>query len=494
MFSLPQALYGAAQTRELDRIAIEECSLSGATLMQRAGERAFRHLQAHWPRARRIAVLCGAGNNGGDGYVLARAAAEAGLEVSACAFAEPRSTESRAARDAAAASGVGIVSWDGRIPEAADVVVDALFGTGLERDVAGDWRAAVEAANGCGRPVLALDIPSGLHADSGRVLGVAIQASVTVSFIGLKLGLFTGAGRACTGVIRFEGLGVPEEIYAKVAPLALRTTADRVRGLLPARAADAHKGSNGRVLIVGGELGMPGAARMAAEAAYRTGAGLVSVATRAAHAAAISAGRAEIICRGVELAADLRGILNGADVVAVGPGLGQGDWSQALWATVLDAGGPLVVDADALNLLAQDPLRRDDWVLTPHPGEAARLLGLTPSEVQHDRLAAVRAVVERYGGVCVLKGSGSLVAAADHGRVSLCDRGNPGMASGGMGDVLTGVIAGLLAQGIEARAGAEAAVWLHAATADRTAVGGQRGLLAGDVIGALREELGCLGA
>jgi NAD(P)H-hydrate epimerase len=242
------------------------------------------------------------------------------------------------------------------------------------------------------------------------------------------------------------------------------------------------------VLIVGGDHGMPGALRLAGEAALRSGAGLVSLATRPAHAAGIPLTRPELMCHGVQQAAQLAPLLKRATVVAVGPGLGTGEWGRGLFGALLDSPLSLVVDADALNLLAREPLRRGNWILTPHPGEAARLLGIEVAEVEKDRFAAVRALSERYGGTVVLKGAGTLIHTEGH-PVAVCDRGNPGMASGGMGDVLTGVIAALRAQGLDDAAAAEAGVWVHAAAGDRAAQEGERGLLAGDLMAALRAEL-----
>jgi len=250
-----------------------------------------------------------------------------------------------------------------------------------------------------------------------------------------------------------------------------------------------HKGDAGHVLVIGGDRGMPGAARMAGEAAYRAGAGLVILATHPEHAAQISAARPELMTYGVESAADLRPLFARADVIAIGPGLGGGEWGRVLFGAVLDTRLPIVVDADALNSLAADPVMHDGWILTPHPGEAARLLGMSKEEVQADRFAAVREMVASYGGVCVLKGAGTLVASLYNGAIAVCDRGNPGMASGGMGDVLTGVIAGLRAQGLSSVDAARLGVWLHAAAGDDAAATGEIGLLASDLLPFIRARL-----
>lgn len=486
MTDLPTALYTAAQVRELDRRAIEDFAIPGYELMQRAGRAAFGVLRARWPAARRITVLCGTGNNGGDGYVLARLALEAGLQAEVIQLGEPGRIRGDAlrAREAYLAAGGRVQGDTGRLPEA-EVLVDALLGTGLERTVEGRWRAAIEALNAHPAPVLAVDIPSGLHADTGAVLGAAVQAAATVTFIGLKRGLFTGRAPALVGELVFDDLQVPAEVHAGVPAAARRLVLAELQQALAPRRRDDHKGRFGHVLVVGGDLGMAGAVRMAAEAAARCGAGLTSVATRREHVAAVVGPRPELMCRGVDAPAELDALMARASVIAIGPGLGRGPWGRGLLERVLEADLPLVVDADALNLLAAEPLRREDWVLTPHPGEAARLLGCPVAEVQADRYGAAAELARRYGGVCVLKGAGSLVA--DGQGLAVCTAGNPGMASGGMGDVLTGILAGLRAQGLEAGPAARLGVCLHAAAADRAAAeGGERGLLAGDLFPHLR--------
>jgi hydroxyethylthiazole kinase-like uncharacterized protein yjeF len=495
MEHLPEELYPAAATREADRRAAADFGLVGGALMERAGAAAFAMLRERFPRARRIAVVCGPGNNGGDGYVLARLARAAGLTAQ---VSSPGGVD-RLRGDAAAAQarwaetgGATEVLVGGRLPES-DVVVDALFGTGLERPLEGGWRQAVEAMNACRRPVFALDIASGLHADSGRVLGVAVQAAVTLTFIGLKAGLFTARGREASGLILFDDLGVPASVFEGLSPLARRVTQRQVRGLLAPRPRHAHKGDAGRVLIVGGQPGMPGAVRLAGTAAYRAGAGLAVVATHPVHAPLISAAQPELICHGVSDAAELNTLLEAAHAVAIGPGLGQGEWGQALWEATLATTLSRVVDADGLRLLATQPRRHANWILTPHPGEAAALLGVN-ADIEADRFQAARAISERYGGVCVLKGSGSLIASETDPEPWLCDRGNPGLATGGSGDVLTGAIVALLAQGLSPVEAARLGVWAHASAGDRATRTGERGLLASDLFGPLRDILNGLNA
>lgn len=488
MQALPRELWSAAQVRELDRRAIEHHGIPGYTLMCRAGAAALDALLGGWPTARRLTVLCGGGNNGGDGYVLARLAREAGLAVELVAVRPPAKLAGDAARaweDYRHAGGAAEGWQPGRSLEGDGVLVDALLGTGLDRPVEGLIAEVIDALNDSGRPVLALDVPSGLDADGGAELGHAVRADLTVTFVGLKLGLFTGRGPALAGRIAFSALGVPPQVAGGLEPVAMRLDPARLVDWLPPRRRDAHKGDHGHVLVVGGEEGTGGAVCMAAEAALRAGAGLVSVATRRIHVPAILAARPEVMCRAVESADDLADLLSRADVLAVGPGLGTGEWGRTLLEAALASGRPVVLDADALNLLATHPRRREDWILTPHPGEAGRLLGRETAAVQRDRPAAARALQERFGGVVVLKGAGTLVASA-RGPLWVCDRGNPGLATGGTGDVLTGLAAGLLAQLRDPLTAARAAVLVHALAGDDAAARGERGLLAGDLLEAVR--------
>jgi hydroxyethylthiazole kinase-like uncharacterized protein yjeF len=490
MRELPFELYRAAQVRELDRIAIEERGIPGYALMSRAGAAAFNLLRQRWPDARRIAVVCGGGNNAGDGYVAARLARQTGLDVRVLTLSNPddlRGDALTAWQDACAA-GVPTTVFTAAGLADAELLVDAILGTGLERDVNGIWREAIEVMNAHPADRFALDIPSGLQADTGAILGAAIHAAATITFIGLKQGLFTGQGPACCGAVHFADLDVPPDIYPSLHPACWRYAGEDLPMWLPRRSRSAHKGHFGHALVIGGDLGLAGAARMAAEAAARCGAGLVSVATRAAHASLQAAVRPELMFHGIETPDELEPLLNRATVVAVGPGLGRGNWGRALLQAALACDQPLVLDADALNLLAAEPSYRDRWILTPHSGEAARLLKMTPTQVEADRFAAVEDLALRFGGVAVLKGAGSLVASKADGLVALCTAGNPGMASGGMGDVLTGVIAALLAQGLPLFAAAKTGVYLHGQAGDLAArAGGERGLLATDLLPFLRQ-------
>nr|WP_075968176.1 bifunctional ADP-dependent NAD(P)H-hydrate dehydratase/NAD(P)H-hydrate epimerase [Immundisolibacter cernigliae] len=484
-----EKIYSVAQSRQMDRAAAQQAACSGSVLMERAGAAAFAFLRSRWPQALRLAVLCGAGNNGGDGYVLARLARLAGRPVRLAAVAGlPRpGSEADTARQWFIACGGAEEDVSVAMLAQADVVVDALLGTGLDRPPVGAVADAIADINASGRPVLALDVPSGLNADTGQAPGAVVRADATVSFVARKQGLYTGVARDCCGQLVFDDLGVPELAVEQAgeAPAVLLDLPHLRAAFLPPRRRGAHKGDFGHVLVIGGDHGYGGAVRLAGEAAARAGAGLTSVATRPAHVPALIAGRPELMARGVDTAADLAPLLARASVLAVGPGLGQGDFGRALFGAALDSGLPLVVDADALNLLAAAPERRENWILTPHPGEAARLLGIATAQVEADRYATVRAVQARFGGVVLLKGAGTLVCDGQ-APIAVVPYGNPGMASGGMGDVLTGLIAALWAQGLPALAAAALGACLHGAAADAVAARrGERGLLAGDVSDAL---------
>jgi len=479
------ALYSAAQVRDLDRRAIADCGIAGYELMTRAGHATLDALRAQWPATRTLCVLCGPGNNGGDGYVMARVARAQGLMATVVAASDPQQLtgDARLAWQDFIAAGGRITPWSPAVLQA-DVIVDALLGIGLTRPVSDDIAALVQAIAAAGRPVLAVDIPTGLHADTGAVLGTAVRADLTVTFIGRKLGLYLGDAAAYVGRIVFDDLEVPGEVFES-APCSARLLGERVlHEALPPRARATHKGMNGHVLVIGGGPGMAGAARLAGEAALRAGAGLVTVAVHASSLTPL-ASCPELMSVAVESIADLASALQRATVIALGPGFGRSDWAHHLYTAALASGLPLIVDADALNMLAAAPTARSAWVLTPHPGEAARLLGTSTQAVQQDRLAAVTTLQQRYGGVAVLKGAGTLLQ-GERGTPWLCDRGNPGMATAGMGDVLTGIIAGIAAQCGDLELAARAGVLVHASAGDRAARSGERGLLASDVIAEVR--------
>lgn len=479
-------LYTVAQVRALERAAVERLGIPGYVLMQRAASAAFNFLRRRWPDAQRIVVVCGSGNNGGDGYALARLVREAGLSVQVLGLAPPKAgSEAAQALADWRAIGGDVLAADAAWPQA-DLYVDALFGIGLSRPLEGQARAWVERINTCARPVLALDVPSGVNADTGDVPGAAVRAAATLSFIARKRGLYTGAATSQAGDTALDTLGLLMEMYTNSPGDARLLDMGDLRGWLPSRPRDAHKGAFGHVLAIGGDIGMGGAIRLTGEAALRVGAGLVSVATQAEHITALNAGRPELMAHAVAGIQELQTLIERASVVAIGPGLGQRAWGHALWRTAVVAGKPLVLDADGLNLLARERLDLPaQTVLTPHPGEAARLLGTDTQTIARDRFAVVRELAKRHHAIVVLKGAGSLIA-NPQGDVAVCAWGNPGMATGGMGDVLTGVIAGLLAQDLDAWRAAQLGVALHAQAGDAAAVAGEAGLIASDLFEPLR--------
>jgi len=487
MLNLPHDLYTAKQTRELDLIVTEQHNVSTAKLMARAGSAALTSIKNHWPQAERLLIISGTGNNGGDGFELARQAIEIGYRVVVFQVGDDQmSAETTAARDALLATGTRIQKFEGTLPST-DVIVDALLGTGLNRTIEGKYKSAIEAINSNKRaPVLSLDIPSGLHADTGSAMDIAVNSTVCLSFIGLNKGLFIGEGPNYSGSVCFDSLDIPSALYKQFPPIARRVSLENDGALLAPRERTGHKGLYGHLLIIGGDHGMPGAARVAAEAGARVGSGLVSIATREVHSPILNQARPELMCYGVEDTNDVAPLIERANSLAVGPGLGQCDWGEELFQKAIDSNLPMVVDADALNMLSKKPQKYDNWVLTPHPGEAARLLGCTSAEIQADRFKAVRELQNRYGGVAVLKGSGTLIYNGTT-PTRLSTWGNPGMGSGGMGDVLAGIIGGLLAQGFPLMDAACVGVTLHGMAADKAAEqDGERGMLAMDLIPHLR--------
>lgn len=501
MQNLPSQLYNVASVVQLEQLAINEHGIPAYTLMQRAGKAVYEAVKNHYSRCKNILVLCGAGNNAGDGYVVARLLRLADYDVSVVSLSDPEKLKNEARQ--------AYLDWcevghnyhaDRAYIEKADIIVDALLGTGLQRKVSGSWAQWIEAVNDARKPVVSVDIPSGLYADTGIIAGAAIQAEYTVSFIGLKQGLFTAQGRDVCGEILFDDLDVPHELYARVAPQAhLLKAVDY--DLLPERRASSHKGSFGHVLIAGGNEGMPGAVILAARAALRTGAGLVTIVTHEKNLAAICTAVPEAMVKaaGDENMPDLfKALAQKVTHIAVGMGLGQDGWSYQVLRHCLKLNKPLVIDADGLNCLAQAQLEiSSPFVMTPHPGEAARLLStgskeLSAAEIQANRFQAVRDLYAlsahraRPGitHTVVLKGSGTLLF--NGSETAVCALGSAAMAAPGMGDVLSGIISALMAQGLDTDRAARLGVCLHAAAADSLTADKTRGLLASDVVDVLR--------
>jgi len=484
---LPQALYSAAQVRALDAQLIE-AGVPGIELMERAAHAAWRALRRRWPQARTLSVMAGSGNNAGDGYLVAALARRAGWHVEVFAVGDPGRLQGDAATAYTEAQEAGVLVSDwSEHSVLVGIVLDALLGTGLTGAVRSPYAEAIATINACGLAVACVDIPSGLCSDTGEMLGCAVKANMTITFIGLKFGLFTGQAADLVGSLVFDDLSADPAILARSPKMADRLSPATLPRLAT-RPPTSHKGKYGRVLVIGGDHGTGGAVLMTAETALRSGAGMVSLATRPEHVGAALTRLPEVMTLAASSANQLLATVEAATVLAVGPGLGQGAWGRSLLSMAASAGKPQVWDADALNMLAAGTVRLPSGaVITPHPGEAARLLNLSTAQVQADRAGAAHQLAQRYSTVCVLKGSGSLVAAPD-GRLALCDRGHPAMATGGLGDVLTGLIAALLAQHLPAYEAACLGVWLHAAAGQLQGKEG-RGLAATDLIPVIRRLL-----
>ncbi len=483
------AVYQTAQIRELERLASSRFGITNEVLMERAAKAAFDFMLQRFPGVKRVMIFCGAGNNGGDGYVLAKLAHDHGIHVEVIQVGDhsKHSKEAAAGLSDCQRSGMIINKLKDKLDvKHTDLIVDAICGIGAKDNMRDEVLLAIENIHRANVPVLALDIPTGIHADTGEVLGAAVHAAATVTFIGIKLGLLTGDGASYSGEVVVNDLRLSNSLMELVAPIAEKITLEAYREHLKPRLKNWHKGMSGHVLVIGGAAGFSGAARMAGMAALRVGAGLVSVATDVRNATIMNANCPELMCHGIAKAEELQPLLDKASVIILGPGLGQSPWSISLWMQAMKSSLPMVVDADALTLLAGQPTTGEHWVLTPHPGEAAKLLKVNNSDIQQDRLQAITKMTKAFGGVCVLKGAGTLVSKAD-AITGVCDKGNPGMATAGMGDVLSGVIGGLLAQGIPAIAAAKLGVAMHAAAGDLAAKDGERGMIATDLLPYLRQ-------
>ncbi|AJR06827.1 bifunctional ADP-dependent NAD(P)H-hydrate dehydratase/NAD(P)H-hydrate epimerase [Photobacterium gaetbulicola] len=482
-------LYRAEQVRRGERLAATQQGVGMYQLMERAGAAVFQVLEQSYTPQHHLLVCCGGGNNGGDGYIVARLAREAGFPVTLWQQGDEAKLQGDAARarDAWLAAGGQILPPEDAIPDSTEVIIDALLGTGLHGEVRPEGQRLIAMINRIALPVIAIDIPSGLCADTGKVLGKAVKAQSTVTFIGSKQGLWTAQAAEYVGQVRFAGLQVADAFEHIEPPSAWLIQAPDVALFLSPRQRDAHKGDHGRILLAGGDLGMGGAIRLAAEAAARAGGGLVAALAQPDNVLSIVAARPEIMALGWQASEQTvaKQRLHWADVLVLGPGLGQSSWSQSLYNELTKTEKNHVVDADGLNLLARSPDYKNNRIITPHPGEAARLLACSVQEVEADRFHAARALQQQYGGVVVLKGAGTLVDDGTHCWV--CPAGNPGMATGGMGDVLSGIIGALLGQGLSLVAAAQCGVWIHSTAADRCAAEGERGMLASDLFPHIRQ-------
>jgi ADP-dependent NAD(P)H-hydrate dehydratase / NAD(P)H-hydrate epimerase len=474
-------------------------------LMENAGRGAAGFTAEHFGDlgGRRVAVICGKGNNGGDGLVAARHLSQAGHEVDVFLLAKPKSLTGDAALNLGILGRLGQVVrpvTDAQALSALrfdeyDVILDAILGTGLSSDVRGFFAQVIEAINSSGTPVVAVDMPSGISGDSGRVMGTAVRAAQTVTFAHPKPGQVVFPGAKFTGDVSVVDIGIPRGIgpAAEGSTTWLLTDSDMAVHLYR-RAADAHKGRFGHLVVAAGSIDKPGAAGLCCRAAVRAGAGLVTLAAKRAVLERVVMGAIEFMGAGASSFEELAGLCKGKQVLAVGPGLGTSEEMAVLCRRLAaEIELPVVIDADGLNNLVghMNLISKCDYprILTPHPGEMARLLDTTTAEVQNDRLAAARRLAGECGCVVVLKGAGTIVA-DPAGLAYVVPTGNPGMASGGTGDVLTGIIASFVAQGLSALDAACLGAYLHGGAGDRVALQkGQHALTAGDIIEMLGEVM-----
>lgn len=457
--------------------------LDASELMERVGKDAYAFLKKTFPQVKHMAVYCGSGHNAGDGYVLARVAHEQGLSVIVyqCKALDDLPSAAKHAALLALAAGVECQLADEPLDAEVELIVDALLGIGIKGCVHGMIAQAIHQMNSSGLPILSIDVPSGLNANTGVVENYCVKATWTITYVTLKLGFYTADGPDYCGDIYYRSLHLESNVE-KIPPQAFLLHADNLLLPLSARHKNSNKSDFGHVLIIGGGLGMPGAAALAAKAALRSGAGAVTIATHVEHSQAMLPIVPEAMVWGVKTPKALEPLLAKATVCVIGPGLGDTIWAQALFDEAIKSQLPMVIDASALGLLAHHPQVDDNWILTPHPGEAARLLSCAVGDIQSDRYQSVEAIQEQYGGVVVLKGNGTIIHTPEK-NTFVCPKGNPGMASAGMGDTLTGVIAGLCAQRLPLSEAAKAGVWVHALAGDLAVQEiGKVGVLAGDLL------------
>lgn len=481
----------AAEMQAIDRTAIEEVGIPGVVLMENAGRRTVELLVDRFgePRAREVAVFAGPGNNGGDGFVVARHLQQRGGRVIVYLLVAADRIKGDAAVNMHIARRLGIpirlvldtedLNWIDLT--SCYVVVDAIFGTGLTREVGGHFAEVVNLINAASCPVVAVDMPTGLDSDTGKILGRAVKADLTATYGLGKPGQFVYPGREHTGELRVIDIGIPAEVVEQAGLSVELLAEDRARDYLPDRSADSHKGTYGHVLVVAGSTGKTGAAVLSGLGALRSGAGLVSLCVGQAINSVIESALYEAMTipvrggiGGAPVIADFEHVLaalEGKEALVMGPGIGTSpETAELVLRLYEEAKCPLVVDADALNILAAREERLTNRsgfarILTPHPGEMARLCRSTSREVQENRIETAAAFSRRYEVYLVLKGAGTLVAAPD-GRLAVNPSGNAGMAAGGMGDVLSGILGGFLAQGQSVWQAACLGVYLHGRAGD----------------------------
>ena len=496
-------LYTAKETKKIDNLAIKEKEISGYSLMQRAAEFALDVILKEFGPLEELVIFCAKGKNSGDGFLLGSLAKEFGLNVTivtCCPSKEIKGVSSKAFKEMKA-SKARIISINsiGKLKVSRKaVIVDALIGTGIKGNLRKNIKDSILALNRLGTklPVVSLDIASGVNPDTGEVKDICVYADITITFVAQKRGCFTSIGKKVSGEVMYSDLEIPKKLFTKVTATSSIVNFEEYIDKVVYREQDAHKGNFGHVLVIGGDRGLGGAGLLASKAAVYSGAGLTSLVTRPEHVNASLVSCPEVMVKGVNSGQDLEEHLIKPTVIAIGPGLGQTAWSEQMIQRVFWEAEKrevtVIMDADALNLIPKLKLssklpRR--LVLTPHPGEAATLLNTNVETIESDRFAYAAKIQKKFNATVVLKGSGTVICHKKNGiqQWGVCNAGNPGMASGGMGDVLTGIIAGMLAQGLTPKEASEVGVDLHAKAADQASFDlGEVGLTPSDVIEELR--------
>ena len=488
-----EPLYTTLEIRKIEEAAIGSNEHTGSSLMLSAARASFEILSKVWPTNRKIQIFCGTGKNGGDGYLLAGLALARGWDVVVWQIGDLSRIKGEAAiaRNHVLLEGVTEKEYQSGCLFPDGVIVDAMIGTGLKTQLKPQYRNAVREINKSGLPVLAIDLPTGLNADTGEVVEDAVKADNTITFLKKKRGFFTASGPDFIGDLEVNALGLRESADLSERPSCYKLDLSALLLHCGARKFRSHKGTFGSVLVVGGNYNMGGAVALAGEAALRTGAGLVRVLTRKEHIPSLLVRTPELMVFEAKSKRQVESIISQSDIILVGPGLGRDSWAEQLLNAVLKNSAKIILDADALNLLTEKKITSFGSkciISTPHPGEAARLLSVSSEEVQKDRFKAAEAIQEIIGGTVILKGNGTLVF--DGKSFLLCPYGNPGMATAGMGDVLGGVVASLLAQGLEEKLASSLSVSLHAAAADKISSEGMLGIIASDLMLPMRQLLG----
>ena len=495
--NLPQIAYAAEQVKQHEAQVANTCGIAMFDLMKQAGLAVYQVIGDVYPDASRILIFTGAGNNAGDGYIVADLALTDNYQVTVVALKDPEclTGDAKRAFELFSRHQHAPISWHAFINDSAadyDVVIDAMLGTGFSgplKDPLNNACAWINQQHNI--PVIAIDVPTGVNANSSQVCEQAVFADVTVSFIALKQGLLTGLAKEHVGQLLFAGLGIDDTFSITIPTVVTFKSFLCLKEALAKRSLSAYKNQLGHVLCIGGNLGMAGAIRLSAEAALRSGAGLVSVATHPENCALVQQGRYELMVHGVRSPNEITQLIAKASVIVIGPGLGQDEWSRALFKMVLNkASVPLIIDADGLNLLAslQSTSLPKGSVLTPHQGEMKRLLSATKNQYSEDRFDCVWILAKMYQAVAIYKGPGTLVCEQD--RININQTGSAALASAGMGDVLSGIIAGLIAQKMNAFEATQLAVAIHGAAAQNIEHLGSRGLLASDLFPEIRRLIG----